>query len=686
MRCIRGHLLEADAPEGLCPQCLAALAFSTPARIGPFAVLGTLGQGGFGVVYRARHASATCDVALKVPRGLELADPQRLAEFWREPTLSAKLSSEHVVRVLEVGEQAGVPYFTMEYMAGGTLRSRMARYRESPERAVELMIRIAAAVQYLHHDPEHPEREPILHRDLKPENILFGADDTPRLSDFGIAKLAKGPTWTVDTRPAGCPAYMAPEQAFPSRRRELTAGVDVYALGAILYELFTGRPPFEGTDAQILARLESAFPVSPRRFAPHLDPLLERVVLCALQKDPAFRYRSAAGFAQDLARALRKKPPELMPVIPSATRLRTWMRRHPLRAAAAAWLLSLVCVLAMGARSAIQGRAQRLEQAQQTNAAIAGMQAVAVNLQLKAYEQRIAQLSRDPSVVALADSNMPGTPSALLQARLGPFDTLFVMGLDARQRARTTQKTPEYLARSFGFRDYFKGAAALATAVCSASGAGAPEAAYLARAFRSESDGHFEFALSAPLCRNSTWIGVLGGTIGTDAVLGAVRLLDDHNGRITAVLGPRDRERHAADLPLPDDLTFIVHPGLVKGQAQHLTRPEPALIRQALGISRDGARNAHFDRLRYAAPLRLDDYRDPTPGYEGAWSAVFAAADESGYVVTVASRHSEPSLARLMLEELSPAAGLPFALSLALLIAARLERLRRGARDDRGRS
>ena len=671
--CGVGHLIPADAPEGLCPMCLIELAEprAIPKQIGPFRVLKLLGEGGFGLVYEARREGAIESVALKVLRGLDFADAAVVAQFRREPTLSAKLKPEYVVKVLEVVEDANLPYFTMEYLAGKTLRERMAQYHDAPQRAAELMIQIATAVQYLHRDPERPEREPILHRDLKPENILFGADDRPRISDFGIAKLAKGNTWTVGAKPVGCPAYMAPEQVYPNSRRELTAAADVYALGAILYELFTGRAPFEGTEAEILSQLRDDEPVPPRRLAPQLDRFLETVVLNALEKDPARRYRSAASFAQDLERALQKKPPEDAPPVAATTRLRTWIRRNPLRSAACVWAASLLCVVGVSARTTLAGRTQSLERDQELNASVAGMQAVAVNLQLQAYKHRIAELAQEPEVIALLTSSAQGAyPAKGLQDRAAPFDTMFVMGPDGRQRARTSLKPPEYLARSFEFRDYFKGARRLAREVCrddpSADSAVDPRQAYLARAYTSESDGHFEFAISAPLCQGQTWLGIIAGSIAIDKVLGAVRLLDDRHGRIATVLGPRDRERAQANLPLPSDLTFIVHPGLLRGQALPLRQPEPIRIRAALGIPSD-TEAANRNKLRYAAPLRVDDYRDPVAGFEGAWSAVFAAADESGYVVAVQSRRDVTPLGQVLVEKLALPAGIPFAVGLLTL-------------------
>jgi hypothetical protein len=145
-------------------------------------------------------------------------------------------------------------------------------------------------------------------------------------------------------------------------------------------------------------------------------------------------------------------------------------------------------------------------------------------------------------------------------------------------------------------------------------------------------------------------------------------LLDDHHGRIAAVLGPRDRER-GAPLPLPRDLTFIVHPGLTHGQALSLQRPDPATIRRALGISLLTQGSESPGALRYSAPLRVDEYRDPVPGFEGTWAAVFAAADESGYLVAVQSRREVTPLTQAVFGKLWPSAGVPFGVTLLTLIA-----------------
>lgn len=156
-------------------------------------------------------------------------------------------------------------------------------------------------------------------------------------------------------------------------------------------------------------------------------------------------------------------------------------------------------------------------------------------------------------------------------------------------------------------------------------------------------------------------------------------LLDEHHGRIATVLGPRDRERSQAGLPLPNDWAFIVHPGLPRGKSVPLRDPAPATIRSGLGIALDGEGVSNSGQLRYMTPLRVDAYRDPVPGFDGAWSAVFATTDESGYIVAVQSRRDTTALTRVLLEKLALPAGIPFALGLLGLGSIALTRRRRCA-------
>ena len=686
--CSAGHVVPPDAPEELCPECLLLLSSQHfPTRVGEFRIVKELGQGGFGRVFLARRGKE--EVALKIIRDGAFADRGACRRFRDEFLILSQLSHHGIVAIGELGEHDGTPFFTMEYMPGGTLRQKMDEAPFTPEQAAALVIQIARIVEFLHRDPQRPERAPVLHRDLKPENILFDCEGNPRVADFGIAKLAnEQQVWSQPTSRVGCPQYMAPEQA--AANGELTAAVDVYSLGVILYELFTGRPPFEGSSLEVFHQLKFVEPIAPRRLVKDLDRFLETVVLNALEKEPARRYRTVHAFAEDLERALSKKLPEYRPLIPVHAKLWHWIRRNPLATALLVWAAVLAVVVSAGASSTLVERERELDEQQEDTAVMASSQAVAMKLQLREYAQRIAGLSQDPQVKALLTAPTIEAPSKTLLERVQGFDTMFVTAPDGRPRARTSWKTDEYLQRPFSFRDYFRGARRLALTACDpASALPSPRspsdtthdasAAYVARAYISESDGQFEFAVSAPICDARGWVGVLVGTVGADAALGSVRLVDARRRYITALLGPRDNDRRNGAGPLPHGFTFVAHPALRHGQFFELTQPQPAVIRQALGIPADTT------NLRFTTPLRIDDYDDPLLP-DRHWAASFASVNESGYVVVVQAARSDKSVGQQLFDSLALPAGIPFGsalLLLAFLKLAHLENQRRRSSTQR---
>jgi serine/threonine protein kinase len=636
--CAFGHLMLDGELEALCGQCLMGVVPLPLTPIGRFERLKKLGEGGFGCVYLARAGTEGPLVALKNIRNGHFASERALARFRAEINILSQLRDERIVRIDEAGEHEGLPFFTMEYMEGGTLRARMSEYQGSPRRAAELMIEIAGAVDFLRSDPNDPARPQILHRDLKPENILFDGLGRPRISDFGIAKLCSMDTGRSSTTfHAGCPWYVAPEQVFHKRygARAPTASEDVYSLGAILYELFTGQVPFDGTHAEVFQQLgdEHLEPRAPRALAPGLDRYLETVVLNALEKNPSRRYGSARAFAADLQRALAAKPPEELPALSLRERLRR-------KAALLATLLWSIAFLCYGVRHEYRARVAEsaaLERQLQENGSLAQVQAVAFQFQLREYQHRLARLSTQPDIVALLHSTKQQAPSQVLLDRLYGFDSLFVLAPDGVMRARTTWKPEEYLNRSFAFRDYFQGARELGRRVCAngaSKGTSDQPAAYLSRAHISESEGEFEIAISAPVCDATGWIGILAATISSNRSFGAVRLVDGPAGHLTALLGPRGADRKDLGHPPPTGFTFIVHPNLSPGKEYQLRYPEPERIRASLGI------RAQADGLRYVSPLLVPDYHDPVNEPEGLWTAALASVDESGFVVLVQSRRA----------------------------------------------
>jgi eukaryotic-like serine/threonine-protein kinase len=278
---------------------LKALSAADCPEIPGYHILGELGRGGMGVVYKAEQLALKRVVALKIVLASTLARPKRLIRFRMEAEAVARLQHPNIVQIYEVGEHDGVPFFTLEYVAGGSLASK----RGQPGPVIAGIMRALAQAIHAAH------QRGILHRDLKPANVLLTADGAPKVTDFGLAKQLdqdSGHTQAGDVM--GTPSYMAPEQA-AGKIKELGVWTDVYSLGAILYELLTGRPPFKGkTMLDTLELVRSQEPVPPRHFQPKTPRDLEIICLKCLEKEPGKRYASADALAEDLRRFLAHEP------------------------------------------------------------------------------------------------------------------------------------------------------------------------------------------------------------------------------------------------------------------------------------------------------------------------------------------------------------------------------------------
>jgi WD40 repeat protein len=310
-----------------------------------YEILGELGRGGMGVVYQARQLGLNRLVALKMLRLGEDARPDQLTRFAREAEAVAQLQHSHIVQIHEVGHQDGRPYFALEYMDGGSLDKKLAGKPQVARLAARLVETLARAMHAAH-------QHHIVHRDLKPANVLLsgGADTpleqcTPKITDFGLAKrLDVDLGQTQSGVVMGTPPYMAPEQA-RGLNKQVGPAADVYALGAILYELLTGRPPFQGENVlDTLQHVVSRDPVAPHFLQPKVPRDLETICLKCLAKEPRRRYGSAEAFAEDLRRFLAGKPILARPV-PRWERSWKWGRRHP--AAAALIGVSILAVLGL---------------------------------------------------------------------------------------------------------------------------------------------------------------------------------------------------------------------------------------------------------------------------------------------------------------------------------------------------
>jgi serine/threonine-protein kinase len=304
-------------------------------RIGPYEILGELGRGGMGVVYHVRRADLDREFALKViSEGALASDPLLLPRFLREGTAAAALAGHPgIVAVHDVGEQDGVPYLAMDFVDGVPLDELLRDDAPPPRACAELIAQVARAVHHAH-------RAGVFHRDLKPANIIQGADGTPRVADFGLAKLAAaGPELTKLTQSntvVGTPAYMPPEQATGG---VIDARSDVYALGATLYDACAGGPPFDGPSIfQIISKVLREPPPALRRRNPGVAPELAAIVERCLEKDPDRRYRTAEALAEDLEAWLEGRPTVARPVGPLA-RLARWSRRRAVPLAAGAAVL-----------------------------------------------------------------------------------------------------------------------------------------------------------------------------------------------------------------------------------------------------------------------------------------------------------------------------------------------------------
>jgi serine/threonine-protein kinase len=310
-------------------------------QIPGYEVEAVLGRGGMGVVFKARHLKLKRLVALKMLLMDIYASPDELARFRREAEAVAALRHPNIVQVHDAGEVGGCPYFTMEYVEGGSLAHRLAGQPQPPRRAAEVVATLASAVQFAH-------KSGFIHRDLKPSNVLVTAEGIPRIADFGLARsIATCPEVTRSGAVMGSPSYMAPEQAL-GRASAIGPAVDIYGLGGVLYEILTGQPPFEGlTASETIQKVISEEPVAPSRLNAQVPRDLETICLKCLHKNPARRYASAQDLADDLHRFVDGKPVLARPV-GVVERAMKWVRRRP----AAALLIGALLVL-LGAAAGI---------------------------------------------------------------------------------------------------------------------------------------------------------------------------------------------------------------------------------------------------------------------------------------------------------------------------------------------
>jgi serine/threonine protein kinase/WD40 repeat protein len=428
--CARCAAPLAGGLAGNCPACLTILALDAeaetdpelPRQLGDFEVLDEIARGGFGVVYRARQRSLNRLVALKVLLGGEFANADARRRFRTEAEAVARLQHPHIVTIHEVGEHEGMPFYAMELVEGRSLAEVVTRQPLAPRVAADLLRQVAEAIHYAH-------SRGVLHRDLKPSNILLDELGRPRVTDFGLARQLESDTQI--TRPdqmLGSPSYLPPERlrrhregapvSDPARLEFASklagsetgapakvgegipdAATDIYSLGATLYHLLTGRPPFVGDSIHaVLAQVEHDEPVSLRRLNPAVSRDLETVCLKCLEKDPARRYANAADLAADLGRFLRDEPIRARPVgfVGQAWR---WCRRQPVVAS----LIGLLTLALVGGTLGMTAQWRRAEHARERS----DLEAYAADLRLASQAINEGDLGRARRLLAAHRSPTP---------------------------------------------------------------------------------------------------------------------------------------------------------------------------------------------------------------------------------------------------------------------------------------
>lgn len=632
-----GSPIPENAREGYCPKCLLALANTTAvveaaelqlasplppgspvSSFGSYQLIEIIGEGGMGVVYKARQRTLDRIVALKMMRSGSLASESEVKRFRSEAQAVARLQHPNVVAIHEVGEQDGQFFFSMDYIEGKNLAEVIRRTPLSPERAARYVKTIAEATHYAH------ERG-ILHRDLKPANVLIDASDQPRITDFGLAKhIETDSDLTVSGAVMGTPSYMPPEQA-AGRRKEIGLASDVYSLGAILYDLLTGRPPFRAdTPVDTLRQVLDTEPAPPRLLNAKVPRDLETICLKCLAKEPGQRYSSAQELADDLGRFLRREPIQARPV-GRLGRLGRWCRRNPVIAGFSGATGSLLLMLAL---AAVLFRSDAKESNAQTAWYAAGMIRSELS-QLGIAVNEVASSAELPDLIAANDTN---ALSIFLEDRLQKIKTITPAWLSSQNwvimtpEGRLVVRWPDAgngLLTNRSGRNYFTGAVERADR-------DGIDAVYISHVYQSVEDHLFKFGVSRAI-RNPTGKtnGVVALMVNPVNFTQALGLTNDQ--REILIIGEWDSSTEFTPTNVPSEFK-----PLLSRSSGSITADKPdfvVLFHPAFGTNNLVVPVFHPGDSRYRNPFARM-HRE----FAGRWLVKFAPVEDTPFTVVYQSR------------------------------------------------
>jgi hypothetical protein len=636
---------------------------------GDYELLEEIARGGMGVVFKARQISLGRIVAVKMILTGRLATRDDVQRFRQEAEAAANLSHEHIVDIYEVGEVDGHHYFSMEYVPGSDL-GRLVRHHPLPaEQAAQYLHDVAAAIQFAHD-------RGILHRDLKPSNVLIDAAGRPQITDFGLAKRVRNDSGLTDTgQIVGTPSYMPPEQAWPGQG-DIGPASDVYSLGAILYELLTGRPPFRAaTVMDTLVQVLDTEPASPRLLNNKVPRDLETICLKCLIKDPAKRYQTAREMQEELDRFLTGQPIKARP-INAAARLVRWSKRNPVAAGLIASSLLLLIVVSALAFSAARTFERQLHDNLRRNLAfVAEHIAHTVSDRLNELASRAVTNAQKPELIAAVRERDTLALAQFMTPRNGfpdeglSTETTWIV-LDPAGRGLMRSPLPEgFVGAEWGFRDYVN--------ACVKDGRWTQAGSYyISRPYHSRLGGLYKFAIMTPVYdpldatarSERRIIGLLGQTFASDADLGVPELHDDVRQTVLVALDDPDQLQGEALAP---SHRIIVHPAYRQRRGKRAEIMSAGPFLDYLRGRRDESADAPD-----AGPLTDDEYVDAVSSESGM--AAMTPVPRSPFWIVVQERGDEAIGLASIAGEFSITAAVALGLTVFIMSNAIGHAIRRG--------